>query len=224
MEVPRRRTGSTACCTTCARNGASAPRRWARCSISRRDVEAAGAAARQLMFIEKIEHDASEAIDRLESVGESPAPTRSSAAKSEHRPPKNTRRIIMALLQISEPGMSPAAPAPPRPSGIDLGTTNSLVGCRAHNSIPEVLSDEARPSRCCPRSCAYLPDRTAHIGFARRTKPCATPKNTIVSKSSGSWSRDLRDVANIEHSPYDFVDAPGMVQIKTAAGVKSPLR
>lgn len=30
------------------------------------DNEAAGAAARQLMFIEKIEHDASEAIDRLE--------------------------------------------------------------------------------------------------------------------------------------------------------------
>jgi molecular chaperone HscB len=29
--------------------------------------EAAGAAARQLMFIEKIEHDASEAIDRLEN-------------------------------------------------------------------------------------------------------------------------------------------------------------
>lgn len=31
------------------------------------DDEAAAAAARQLMFVEKIEHDASEAIDRLES-------------------------------------------------------------------------------------------------------------------------------------------------------------
>jgi molecular chaperone HscA len=30
-------------------------------------------------------------------------------------------------------------------------------------------------------------------------------------------------VAHVENAPYDFVDAPGMVQIRTAAGVKSPV-
>jgi molecular chaperone HscA len=35
--------------------------------------------------------------------------------------------------------------------------------------------------------------------------------------------RGLKDVAHVESTPYDFVDAPGMVQIRTAAGVKSPV-
>jgi molecular chaperone HscA len=35
--------------------------------------------------------------------------------------------------------------------------------------------------------------------------------------------RGLKDVAHIENAPYDFVDAPGMVQMRTAAGVKSPV-
>ena len=35
--------------------------------------------------------------------------------------------------------------------------------------------------------------------------------------------RGLKDVAHVENAPYDFVDAPGMVQIRTAAGVKSPV-
>jgi molecular chaperone HscA len=30
-------------------------------------------------------------------------------------------------------------------------------------------------------------------------------------------------VAHVENLPYDFVDAPGMLQIKTAAGIKSPV-
>jgi molecular chaperone HscA len=35
--------------------------------------------------------------------------------------------------------------------------------------------------------------------------------------------RGVKDVAHIESTPYDFVDAPGMLQIRTAAGVKSPV-
>ena len=35
--------------------------------------------------------------------------------------------------------------------------------------------------------------------------------------------RGLKDVAHIESTPYDFVDAPGCSQIRTAAGVKSPV-
>ncbi len=47
----------------------------------------------------------------------------------------------MALLQISEPGMSPAPHQRRLAVGIDLGTTNSLVAA-VRNSIPEVLGDE----------------------------------------------------------------------------------
>src|SRR5918996_1073722 len=48
------------------------------------------------------------------------------------------------------------------------------------------------------------------------------PKNTIVSVKR-FMGRGLKDVAHIENAPHDFVDAPGMVQIRTAAGVKSPV-
>ena len=126
----------------------------------------------------------------------------------------------MALLQISEPGMSPAPHQRRLAVGIDLGTTNSLVAA-VRNSIPEVLSDE-RGRPLLPSVVRYLPDRTAHIGYRAQDEAVRDPKNTIVSVKR-FMGRGLRDVANIEHSPYDFVDAPGMVQIKTAAGVKSPV-
>ena len=35
--------------------------------------------------------------------------------------------------------------------------------------------------------------------------------------------RGLKDVAHVENSPYDFVDSPGMVQLRTVVGVKSPV-
>jgi len=35
--------------------------------------------------------------------------------------------------------------------------------------------------------------------------------------------RGLRDLADAASMPYQFVDAPGMVQLKTCAGVKSPV-
>ncbi len=104
--------------------------------------------------------------------------------------------------------------------GIDLGTTNSLVAA-VRSSIPEVLGDE-RGRALLPSVVRYLPDRTAHIGYRAQEEAVRDPKNTIVSVKR-FMGRGLRDVANIEHSPYDFVDAPGMLQIKTAAGVKSPV-
>src|SRR5882757_3879802 len=36
--------------------------------------------------------------------------------------------------------------------------------------------------------------------------------------------RGVGDVTNIENLPYDFVDSPGMVQLRTAQGVKSPVQ
>ncbi|GAA0841400.1 MAG: Fe-S protein assembly chaperone HscA [Cupriavidus sp.] len=126
----------------------------------------------------------------------------------------------MALLQISEPGMSPAPHQRRLAVGIDLGTTNSLVAA-VRNSIPEVLPDDSGRSLL-PSVVRYLPNGTAHIGYKAQDEAVRDPKNTIVSVKR-FMGRGLRDVSNIEHSPYDFVDAPGMVQLKTVAGVKSPV-
>jgi molecular chaperone HscA len=124
----------------------------------------------------------------------------------------------MALLQISEPGMSTAV-------GIDLGTTNSLVAT-VRSSIPEVLSDEDGRALL-PSIVRYLPDGNANIGHKAQAFQTTDPKNTIVSVKR-FMGRGLKDIAHAENMPYDFVDGDresghGMVQVKTVAGIKSPV-
>src|SRR3954467_542099 len=126
----------------------------------------------------------------------------------------------MALLQISEPGMSTAPHQHRLAVGIDLGTTNSLVAT-VRNSIPEVLTDE-RGRALLPSIVRYLPDGNANIGYKAQAAQTTDPKNTVVSVKR-FMGRGLKDIAYVENMPYDFVDAPGMVQLKTVAGVKSPV-
>ncbi|MBI3730777.1 MAG: Fe-S protein assembly chaperone HscA [Burkholderiales bacterium] len=126
----------------------------------------------------------------------------------------------MALLQISEPGMSTAPHQHRLAVGIDLGTTNSLVAT-VRNSIPEVLNDEeGRP--LLPSVVRYLPNGHAHIGFKAQAEQTNDPRNTIASVKR-FMGRGLKDIAYAENLPYDFHDEPGMVQIKTVAGIKSPV-
>lgn len=126
----------------------------------------------------------------------------------------------MALLQISEPGMSTAPHQHRLAVGIDLGTTNSLVATVRHG-IPEVLDDDQGRSLL-PSVVRYLPNGFANIGYAAHAAQTTDPKNTVVSVKR-FMGRGLKDIAYAENLPYDFVDAPGMVQLRTVAGVKSPV-
>jgi molecular chaperone HscA len=126
----------------------------------------------------------------------------------------------VALLQISEPGMSPAPHEHRLAVGIDLGTTNSLVAT-VRSGTPTVLPDSlGRP--LLPSVVRFAKDGAVEVGYAAQAKQATDPKNTVVSVKR-FMGRGLKDVAHIENAPYDFVDAPGMVQIRTAAGVKSPV-
>ena len=126
----------------------------------------------------------------------------------------------MALLQIAEPGQS-AAPHQHRLAvGIDLGTTNSLVATVRHG-LAEVLRDEEGRALL-PSIVRYLPDGTTEVGHEAQAHQASDPRNTIVSVKR-FMGRGVKDVAHVENLPYDFVDAPGMLQIKTAAGIKSPV-
>ena len=126
----------------------------------------------------------------------------------------------MALLQISEPGMSTAPHQHRLAVGIDLGTTNSLVAT-VRSGIPEVLSDEdGHP--LLPSVVRYLPNGHANIGYKAQAHQTTDPKNTIVSVKR-FMGRGLADIAHAENMPYDFHDSPGMVQLKTVAGLKSPV-
>jgi molecular chaperone HscA len=126
----------------------------------------------------------------------------------------------MALLQISEPGMSPAPHGQRLAVGIDLGTTNSLVAT-VRSGAAAVLPDAlGRP--LLPSIVRYLPDGKVEVGYPAQARLAEDPRSTIVSVKR-FMGRGLKDAAHAESTPYDFVDAPGMVQIRTAAGVKSPV-
>jgi molecular chaperone HscA len=126
----------------------------------------------------------------------------------------------VALLQISEPGESSAPHQHRLAVGIDLGTTNSLVATM-RNGIAVVLNDhEGRP--LLPSVVGYSRTGGVQLGYAAQAVQARDPKNTIVSVKR-FMGRGVKDVAYIENCPYDFVDAPGMLKIRTAAGMKSPV-
>ena len=126
---------------------------------------------------------------------------------------------MMALLQISEPGESPAPHARRRAIGIDLGTTNSLVAT-VRNGLAVVLPDiEGRP--LVPSIVRYA-ESGVETGYVAMEHQASDPENTIVSIKR-LMGRGLNDLADARRFPYRFVDSPGMVRIATRAGVKSPV-
>jgi molecular chaperone HscA len=126
----------------------------------------------------------------------------------------------MALLQISEPGLSSAPHQHRLAVGIDLGTTNSLVAT-VRSGLSVVLDDAAGHSLL-PSVVRYHPDCRVDVGYTAQSAQNNDPHNTIVSVKR-FMGRGIADIEDISSLPYRFIDAPGMVQLKTAAGVKSPV-
>ncbi|PXX39868.1 Fe-S protein assembly chaperone HscA [Aquitalea magnusonii] len=126
----------------------------------------------------------------------------------------------MALLQIAEPGLS-AAPHQHRLAvGIDLGTTNSLVATVRSGSAT-VLADAFGRSLL-PSVVRYQEGGRVTVGHDAQREQNHDPHNTITSVKR-FMGRGLSDIKDAGSLPYRFVDAPGMVQLHTAAGVKSPV-
>ncbi|GAA0522431.1 MAG: Fe-S protein assembly chaperone HscA [Pigmentiphaga sp.] len=125
----------------------------------------------------------------------------------------------MALLQIAEPGMSDAPHQRRLAVGIDLGTTNSLVAS-VRSGAAEVLRDEEGHALL-PSAVRYLPGGDVQIGRKALAAQAQDPHNTLVSVKR-FMGRGLEDAQRL-HVPYEFVDAPGMVRIRTVQGDKSPV-
>jgi molecular chaperone HscA len=126
----------------------------------------------------------------------------------------------MALLQIAEPGLS-AAPHQHRLAvGIDLGTTNSLVAT-VRNGISTVLND-IHGCAILPSVVRYAAEGGVQVGHAAQSVQSDDPQNTIVS-AKRFMGRGLKDVGEVGNLPYRFVDAPGMLKLRTVAGPKSPV-
>ncbi len=133
----------------------------------------------------------------------------------------------MALLQISEPGLSTAPHQHRLAVGIDLGTTNSLVAT-VRNGIAVVLNDEHGRAML-PSVVRYLIDGVV-VGEVAQLSQSDDPINTIVSVKR-FMGRGLADVGDTSRLPYRFVESlpseasgqGGMLQLRTVAGVKSPV-
>jgi len=126
----------------------------------------------------------------------------------------------MALLQISEPGLSTAPHQHRLAVGIDLGTTNSLVAT-VRNGVSVVLNDE-KGHGLLPSVVRYFADGTTSVGYGAQVQAALDPHNTITSVKR-FMGRGIKDIPDLSILPYQFIDAPGMVQLKTVAGVKSPV-
>ncbi|MDP3820316.1 MAG: Fe-S protein assembly chaperone HscA [Burkholderiales bacterium] len=126
----------------------------------------------------------------------------------------------MALLQISEPGGAPDPHQRRIAVGIDLGTTHSLVAA-VRNGVAECLPDDAGRV-ILPSAVRYLPEGKRQIGAAALAEAATDPRNTIVSVKR-FMGRGINDIEGRDKLPYEFIDAPGMVQIDTVDGVKSPV-
>jgi len=125
----------------------------------------------------------------------------------------------MALLQISEPGMSAAPHQHKLAVGIDLGTTNSLVAT-VRSGLSHVLGDE-HGHTLLPSVVHYAENGMIVVGTEAQKKQNSDPHNAIVSVKR-FMGRGLKDI-DATQLPYHFVEQSGMLQIETRAGIKSPV-
>lgn len=125
----------------------------------------------------------------------------------------------MALLQISEPGMSTAPHEHRLAIGIDLGTTNSLAATVKSGSASILTDMQGRAML--PSVVRYLPNSNIVVGHDAQQQQSQDPENTIVSVKR-FMGKDIADVNPSEH-PYKFEHAESVLAIGTRAGPKTPV-
>lgn len=127
----------------------------------------------------------------------------------------------MALLQISEPGLS-AAPHQRRLAvGIDLGTTHSLVATVRSGQVETLPDDRGR--HLLPSVVCYSAEGR-QVGWRARREAVVDPVNTIgsVKRLLGRSLADIRQ--RYPQLPYQFqASENGLPLINTPAGRVNPV-
>lgn len=128
----------------------------------------------------------------------------------------------MALLQISEPGLSAAPHQRKLAAGIDLGTTNSLVATVRSGQAETLPDHEGR--HLLPSVVHYQQDGL-NVGWDARAQAAMDPANTISSVKR-LMGRSLADIqARYPHLPYSLkASENGLPMIETPAGLLNPIR
>ncbi|WNZ57291.1 Fe-S protein assembly chaperone HscA [Microbulbifer sp. MKSA007] len=128
----------------------------------------------------------------------------------------------MALLQISEPGQSPAPHQRKHAVGIDLGTTNSLVATVRSGSAEAIADDQGEV--ILPSAVHYGAEAIT-VGAEARACAAEDPYNTMISikRLMGRGVADIKSFG--EQLPYRLAESSGgMPSIETAAGAVNPVQ
>jgi molecular chaperone HscA len=124
----------------------------------------------------------------------------------------------MALFEIFDPK------AAPRPIGIDLGTTNSLVAY-VTNERPAAIAD-CDLEVLVPSVVSYLPGGDVVVGRRAQRLAPEHPRDTIVSVKR-FMGRGANDPETRRLGPYQFVDAqpgePNTVRFRVDGKVVTPI-
>jgi molecular chaperone HscA len=126
----------------------------------------------------------------------------------------------MALLQISEPGQSPAPHQRKVAVGIDLGTTHSLVAAVRH-SVPEVLTDEENRALI-PSAVYFGASDTVVVGHDALAHQSSEPLDTLVSVKR-LMGKSYEDAVN-SGMPYQFESMGSSVAITTTHATVTPVK
>ncbi|EEP89060.1 Fe-S protein assembly chaperone HscA [Yersinia kristensenii] len=128
----------------------------------------------------------------------------------------------MALLQISEPGLTAAPHQRRLAAGIDLGTTNSLVAT-VRSGKAQTLADEQL--RDLLPSVVHYQQNGIDVGWNARHLAALDPVNTISSVKR-MMGRSLADIVQrYPNLPYQFQSSEnGLPMIQTASGLVNPVQ
>lgn len=123
----------------------------------------------------------------------------------------------MALLQISEPGMSTAPHQHRLAVGIDLGTTNSLVAT-VRSGEARTLADE-QGQHLLPSVVRYVAGQAPIVGQSAKLAQANDPMNTLASikRLMGRGKGDVLTLSG--HLPFQFAESESAVpKISTVSG------
>ncbi|MDO5686579.1 MAG: Fe-S protein assembly chaperone HscA [Neisseria sp.] len=126
----------------------------------------------------------------------------------------------MALLQISEPGLSTAPHQHRLAVGIDLGTTNSLVASVISGSARCLHDEQERVAL--PSVVRFCEAQRVETGFEALAAQKIDPLNT-VSSVKRLIGRAAHDLPRDHILPYRFGSNDKIIELMTRQGAKTPI-
>ena len=105
--------------------------------------------------------------------------------------------------------------------GIDLGTTNSLVGLVV-NGRPEIVRDGRGEKIFVPSVVSFLDDQSVLVGKEARARAPVAPRRTVhsIKRLMGKGLEDLA-AADKNHLPYELVETNDRKLVRVKLGEKT---